>query len=439
MCYPIELSKTSSSPLYIQLAQCLANLIQNQTIKHGSKLPAIRYLSKQLSINPDTVTRAYELLKQQGLAQAYVGKGTYATFSPCSSNLLERIYCSHTNFSTSSFLTSTCLQMAHGILEQEKWDAFSDLEDKVKICLKNTIKDFLSTLKIFVSINQIRLITHLEAYLKQLFLLSCKTGICVEQYRDLALSNYFQTLGAKIYEIPVTPNGMNLNILEKQLKSGNISYIIVSPYLQNPTGICYTTENKHQLLYLAQKYDCYIIEDGTWSIFHPRVHTLAPLFTLCSNQRVIYYYHFSKLFFPPLHYSFWVLPNKLSLTCTDTLSCSFNEKLFYTYLSSKEFTTSKQSLLTNSQKHYDKTLAALQNFTHSLPVYATCGGLWFWIKPLTHSTFDLCKYLLKNNIVVSPSSIFTFSKDNTYIRLSISSLSETEIDFLIHILQTQTK
>ena len=77
MFHAISLSKSDPTPLYIQLACELAKLIQDGVLVEGFKLPTIRSLSKQLSINRDTVVSAYKLLEQQGLVESFIGKGTY--------------------------------------------------------------------------------------------------------------------------------------------------------------------------------------------------------------------------------------------------------------------------------------------------------------------------------------------------------------------------
>ena len=77
MFHTIHLSKSDPTPLYIQLASELSKLIQDNYLTEGMKLPTIRSLSKQLSINRDTVVSAYKLLENQGLVESHIGKGTY--------------------------------------------------------------------------------------------------------------------------------------------------------------------------------------------------------------------------------------------------------------------------------------------------------------------------------------------------------------------------
>ena len=101
MFHTIKLSKSDPTPLYIQLASELAKLIQSESLIVGMKLPTIRFLSQQLSINRDTVVSAYKLLENQGLVESHIGKGTYISapplLAPISSPVASpsRICCSH--------------------------------------------------------------------------------------------------------------------------------------------------------------------------------------------------------------------------------------------------------------------------------------------------------------------------------------------------------
>lgn len=45
----------------------------------GDKLPSVRELATQLTINPNTIQKAYQELEQQGVIQTLRGKGTFVS------------------------------------------------------------------------------------------------------------------------------------------------------------------------------------------------------------------------------------------------------------------------------------------------------------------------------------------------------------------------
>ena len=57
---------TSEEPIYMQLRNQVVNGIASGQLKEGEKLPTIRSLAEESGINMMTVSKAYQLLKQEG-------------------------------------------------------------------------------------------------------------------------------------------------------------------------------------------------------------------------------------------------------------------------------------------------------------------------------------------------------------------------------------
>jgi len=72
----IILDDNSSTPLYQQIASKLRQLIATEQIKPGERLPSIRQLAQSLSVNPNTVCRAYLELEQEQILTSRRGGGT---------------------------------------------------------------------------------------------------------------------------------------------------------------------------------------------------------------------------------------------------------------------------------------------------------------------------------------------------------------------------
>lgn len=440
MFHTVQLSKSDPTPLYIQLASELAKLIQANLLTGGTKLPAIRYLSKQLAINRDTVVSAYRLLENQGLVEGHIGKGTYVVpisqktaTAPSIKN--AHIYCSNLGFSKERFPPSICLNLATKLIKEEGWEAFSDPLYRNRHFLKQNIGDFMSkNLNIHPHFGEVRLIKSIDDFLLSLFKFSPKSGICVENFRDLSPSCYLRSIGAKLYEIPFVEDGLDLEVLEKYLRTGTVSYIIVSPYLQNPTGICYSEDNKKALIRLAEQYDCYILEDGTFNEFIFDHTSALPLYEHYSKERVIFLYHFSKLYMPYLSYSFAALPHMLMKRLPDNISCTFNERLLLYYLESTILPKLQKELFNECKYKYGLLFTSLKNLSYKLEINNTHGGLCFWIKLLNTNRETLCSYLSKHGFIVSPGNLFTTQNNCEFIRLSISQLPLEDIEKLIYLL-----
>lgn len=68
-------------PLYEQVTEKLAHLIICGALESNSRLPSVRSLAMDLSVNPNTVQRAYAQLEQDGFIYSVVGRGNYVTDS----------------------------------------------------------------------------------------------------------------------------------------------------------------------------------------------------------------------------------------------------------------------------------------------------------------------------------------------------------------------
>ena len=64
-------------PIYEQITERFRTLIYQGALPTGSRLPSVRQLAMELSINPNTIQRAYMTLEQEGLIYPVKGKGNF--------------------------------------------------------------------------------------------------------------------------------------------------------------------------------------------------------------------------------------------------------------------------------------------------------------------------------------------------------------------------
>ncbi len=430
MFHAITLSKSDPTPLYIQLASELSKFIKDNTFESGTKLPTIRSLSNQLGINRDTVVSAYKLLENKGLVESHIGKGTYISVSspandPSFSSDDHKICCSQIGLPASYFPPSLCLNLSSQIIKAENWDCFIDPFFRERQLLKESVSTFLNNLHIPHHYAQVRVLKTMDVFLLELFKDTTKTGICVESIRDLSWSCYLRSIGAKIYEVPLTDVGMDINVLRKHLNTGNISYIFLSSLLHNPTGICYSLDCKRQIIELAKEYNCTIIDDITHISF---LNTSVPL-SFDSNDPIIYIHQFSKLYLPYMNYTFAILPPVFIKRLRDSIECSFNERFLRHYLGSPELSQIINSTKSSFTNNYNLLVNSLKELPIKISALNGCTFLWIRVPKTKYD--ELCNHLLSYDIIVSPGELFSTGSLRGYFRISITHLTESEIDKII--------
>jgi GntR family transcriptional regulator len=72
-----RLDKGSGVPAYRQIIDQVRNAVYLGILRPGDQLPTVREVVKQITINPNTVHRAYLELEIQGLTEGRTGSGTY--------------------------------------------------------------------------------------------------------------------------------------------------------------------------------------------------------------------------------------------------------------------------------------------------------------------------------------------------------------------------
>ncbi len=75
----IVLDYRDKRPLNEQVAEKLMNLIAQGGLSPGDKLPSVRNMAVDLSINPNTVQRAYAALEEKGYIVSVTGRGNFVS------------------------------------------------------------------------------------------------------------------------------------------------------------------------------------------------------------------------------------------------------------------------------------------------------------------------------------------------------------------------
>ena len=74
-----SIDNLSQMPVYEQLIEQTKRFILIGALKVGDALPSVRGLSVKLSVNPNTIQKAYSELTHRGILVAVPGKGLYVS------------------------------------------------------------------------------------------------------------------------------------------------------------------------------------------------------------------------------------------------------------------------------------------------------------------------------------------------------------------------
>lgn len=72
-----DLDLQSRNPIYEQLYKKTVELIIKGVLKENEQLPSVRSLAKELGVNPNTVSKAYQELERNNIIYSISGRGSF--------------------------------------------------------------------------------------------------------------------------------------------------------------------------------------------------------------------------------------------------------------------------------------------------------------------------------------------------------------------------
>ncbi|MDP3447683.1 MAG: GntR family transcriptional regulator [Eubacteriales bacterium] len=74
-----QIDRFGRTPIYEQIIEQTQRLIASGILKEGDQLPSVRVLSQELSVNPNTLQKAYSELERRGVCVSAPGNGRFVT------------------------------------------------------------------------------------------------------------------------------------------------------------------------------------------------------------------------------------------------------------------------------------------------------------------------------------------------------------------------
>jgi len=191
---------------------------------------------------------------------------------------------------------------------------------------------------------------------------------------------------AQVIGIPMTPKGLNLELLEQYLESHRPKLIYTISTLHNPTGITTSVAHRRRLLALAQQFDCLIIEDNAYEPLSFET-TPPPIKAFDTTDQVIYVGTFSKTLMPGLRVGYMAITGDRNKALTerkllhDFHISNASQTIVKEYLASGHY---RRRLKRIHKVHRDRRDYMLSLLAFHFPPTVTWtipeGGTFLWIQ-----------------------------------------------------------
>ena len=393
---PLRL-RQSTSPLYLALYQELASMIQKKQLLPQYRLPPVRRLASFLSINPGTVVAAYRELEQNGYILTRRGSGSYVADREGSSFPMLTIQeeeqelpagavdLSRIAIEPSLFPTAALKEVISRIIDRDGAASFSAGDSQGYLPLRQALAEAAALEGIVTDAAHIQIVSGSQQGidLAAKALLRRGSFVITERPSYPGALSLFHACGAKIADLPLTHDGLDLDALENLVVRFRPSLLYVTPDIQAPTGMTYSIPVKARILALARRYDFYILEDDYASgLFYGTAPKTMK--ALDSHDRVLYLRSISSLFADGLRLAFLIMPGALSATIrkvkylSDIATAGLTQRVLDVYLRDGLWAPYVEKVRARSGEKLQDALAAAR-LAPSVQAAVPKGGLSLWL------------------------------------------------------------
>ena len=463
----IPIDRHAEKPIYLQIRDRFKRSIELGTLTTGDRLPSIRSLAKSIQVNKLTVIEAYSILEADGLIHARPGSGYFvnatssisvrekSNFAPIQEVIIPEkksvsffdIYQLSVRVKnqpgaidfSSGFPISSGLKdlqrHARRAMKQVTESLFNYDFPQGQLVLRQQIAQMLIQLGLEASVNNLIITNGSKQGLSLVMnhYLQPDDWIVTESPTYYGTLDIIDNIGARIIGIPMQGSGMNLELLEKYLKSHRPKLIYTVSTLQNPTGITTTLQHRQQLLNLAEQYGCLILEDNAYEglNFEP---VPPPIKALDRSDSVIYTGTFSKTLMPGLRVGYLLATGKYYRPLLkqklfhDLHVSTVSQAIVSEYLASGQHRHHLNHLRANNLSSRNAMLQALENyFPDEASWTIPNGGLFLWVQlPAEISLVSLAHQAWSENVFIYPGiPFFPGQKGYNALRLNFSHSPET--------------
>ena len=284
----------------------------------------------------------------------------------------------------------------------------------------------------------------LNCQAEQIFILSgSQQGIdlvgklFIESGRTLAIESPTYLAALQVFEL----YGAKFTDTENISSQTTLAYI--NPTFQNPTGICYSAQQREQIARQCDQTRTTLFEDDPYHDLVYESVCRTPVCSMIQSSHWIYQGSFSKSLAPGLRLGFMACSSSLVSHITqlkqaaDLHSNRISQYLVFQNLSQPDYSQRIAELSETYKNKRDFFNQVLEDQFQALATWSVpAGGLFFWLKlhpDMEKDIQQLFENAISQNIAFMPGAPFfaagalSDKASNQFIRLNFSNASEHQI------------
>ncbi len=455
-----ELATEQDAPAhrYEAVAGFITSLVESGTLRAGMRAPSLRKIAAQHKASMSTVLQAYRLLEDRGILEARPKSGFYVTASSTVS--LE------TPAVSSPPTRATPVKVSGGILEILENAANPDLVPlgcaipSADLLAAGRLDRFLARAarmrgadyNIYteprgdpglrgeiarralrwgqaISPEDIAITCGCTEALSLALRVVARPGdtVAIESPSYFGLLQVLEAQGLKALELPTDSNdGIEIDALEKALKTRSIAACLLSSSFNNPLGFAMNEARKRQVLDVLRRHEVPLIEDDIYGDIYFGGERPKPFSAIDPDADVIYCSSFSKTVAPGYRIGWIVSPRHIGPILEEKFALTLcgpalPQAAMAEFLSSGGFDSHLRRVRRVFADHIDRMTRTIgRSFPETTRITRPAGGFVLWLEmPEGFDSRQLFETALKAGISIAPGDIFTATdRYRNCIRLS---------------------
>lgn len=448
----IPLDRHSDQPLYLQIKTHLEREIESGRLPEGTRLPPTRGLAKSLGVSRITAANAYAFLEAEGLLISHVGRGTFVgtrrelpaasqgpvPIAPYRVQPLPDVSLDRDAWRSLLDLSEMpgVISLAGGQLDPTLFPV-GELRRAMNAAMRG---DSLSLQEGhpagFPPFRKV-VADHLQAHgtpaggddilitsgsqqaldLCARVLVGKGDVIFIESPTFPGAVDAFKASGARLVGISVDQDGIDVDALERAVRTHKPSLLYTNPTFHNPTGTCLPVESRQQLMRIAGENDLLIVEDEGYAALRYDGQPVPSLKSLDKDGRVFHVGSFSNLLPPGLRLGYVVVPARWvdrfirAKEALDIHTSLLVQRAVHEYVTAGNLPDQIERLRRMGRRRRDVLLDALQRAGCGFTWWVPAGGLFLWgAFPPGSNAIDVYPMAVQHGVGFLPGSWFSYQR-----------------------------
>lgn len=287
--------EAEAGPKYLALSRALREAVRSGALPEGAQLPTVRDLAWNLKVTPGTVARAYQIVTQEGILEATVGRGTFVAaraprLGPTQPLYLERdpgVAQGRVDLRSpqlpevgqSEAISAALRRMADNV--SADWLNYTN--QKAEAPLRQAFCGWLEHRLLGPFGADDLMLTHGGQNAINLILGCCLRGdrpvVLIEDLSFPGFRYAARLHRAEVVGVEMDEEGLLPDALEAACRRYGAQVLCLTPDTQNPTTARMGERRRAEIVAIARRYDLQIIEDECFAPAisdRPTLRALAP-------------------------------------------------------------------------------------------------------------------------------------------------------------------